>query len=156
MTSDALDALDRRIMARLQRDASISNQALADVVGLSPPACLKRVRRLRAIGAISGVVALLSPKALGWPLLTVVRVKLERPSEEAMAAFEAQVGGHDRVVQCLTVSGDTDYVLLIRSRDVADYQEFARRVLASAPAVRSYVSEIVLVENKATTALPMG
>jgi Lrp/AsnC family leucine-responsive transcriptional regulator len=122
-----LDALDRRILRVLQRDSLISNQPLADEVGLSPPACLKRVRRLRAVGAIERTVSLLSPDALGYSLLTVVRVKLDRPSEENMAAFEAHVMALPQVTQCMTVSGDIDYVLLVRSRDVSHYQDFARR-----------------------------
>lgn len=154
--SPTLDDIDRRILAILQRDALIANQALADTVGLSPPACLKRVRRLRSAGVIARTSAQLSPEALGYPLLTVARVKLDRPTQEAMAAFEARMAALPRVVQCLTVSGDIDYVVTIRSRDVADYQDFARGILASAPGIRSYTSEIVLAVNKTTTELPIG
>lgn len=154
--SPALDAIDRRIVARLQRDGSIANQTLADEIGLSPPACLKRVRRLRATGIIERTVALLAPAALGVPLLTVVRVKLDRPTEEAMASFEAQMRDLPRVTQCFTVTGDIDYVLMVRSRDVADYQDFARKILATAPGIRAYTSEIVLSVNKTTTELPVG
>ena len=74
-----LDAIDRRILRVLQYDAAIANQALADEIGLSPPACLKRVRRLRAAGIIERTVALMAPEKLGYPLLTVVRIKLDRP-----------------------------------------------------------------------------
>lgn len=151
----ALDALDRRILRILQRDSLIANQTLADEIGLSPPACLKRVRRLRATGVIERTVAVLSPEALGYPLLTVARIKLDRPTEEAMAAFEARMAALPRVVQCLTVAGDIDYIVLVRSRDVAHYQDFARRVLATAPGVRSYTSEIVLAVNKTTTEIPI-
>jgi Lrp/AsnC family transcriptional regulator, leucine-responsive regulatory protein len=150
-----LDAIDLRILRRLQRDALVPNQTLADEIGLSPPACLKRVRRLRAAGVIARMVALLSPEALDCPLLTIVRVKLERPTEENMAAFEARIAALPAVVQCLTVSGDIDYVLTVRSRDVAAYQEFARRMLATAPGIRAYTSEIVLAVNKATTEIPL-
>lgn len=153
--SAPLDALDRRILRALQRDNQIGNQTLADQIGLSPPACLKRVRRLRETGVIARDVALLSPEALGYPMLTVARVKLDRPTEEAMAAFEARMAALPRVTQCFTVSGDIDYVLTIRSRDVADYQDFARRILATAPGIRSYTSEIVLAVNKTTTELPL-
>ena len=69
-----LDDIDRRIMRTLQGDGLIPNQTLADEIGLSPPACLKRVRRLRDAGAIERTVALLSPEAIGYPLLTVVRL----------------------------------------------------------------------------------
>lgn len=151
----ALDAIDRKIMRLLQQDSLIANQKLADEVGLSPPACLKRVRRLRAAGVIRATVALLDPEALGHPVLTVVRVKLERPREKAMRDFERRMAESPRVALCLTVAGDIDYVLLVRSRDVADYQDFARQMLATAPGIRSYTSEIVLEVPKWTTAIPV-
>ena len=153
--NSTLDAIDRRILRALQRDCSIANQALADAVGLSPPACLKRVRQLKAAGVIERTLAQLSPEALGFPLLTVARIKLNRPTEKAMREFEQQMNALPRVTQCLTVAGDIDYVVMIRSRDVADYQEFARRVLATAPAIRSYTSEIVLAVSKWTTEIPV-
>ncbi|MHB2169890.1 Lrp/AsnC family transcriptional regulator [Alsobacter sp. R-9] len=150
-----LDTIDRRILSILQADSLISNQALADAIGLSPPACLKRVRRLRAAGVIERTVSLLSPEAAGCPLLTIVRVKLDRPTGEHMASFEAHVAALPNVVSCMTVAGDIDYVLVVRSRDVAHYEDFARRMLATAPGIRAYTSEIVLAVNKLTTELPL-
>jgi Lrp/AsnC family leucine-responsive transcriptional regulator len=150
-----LDAIDRHILRTLQQDSSIANQALADAVGLSPPACLKRVRQLKVLGIIERTTAQLSAEALGYPLLTVARIKLNRPTEKSMRDFEKRMSTLTRVVQCLTVAGDIDYVVLIRSRDVTHYQEFARRILATAPAVRSYTSEIVLAINKWTTEIPV-
>jgi DNA-binding Lrp family transcriptional regulator len=150
-----LDAIDRKILRRLQQDAAISNQALADEVGLSPPACLKRVRRLRAAGIIRRTAALLAAEALGYPLLTVARIKLERPREKAMQDFERRMRALPRVAQCLTVAGDIDYIVLVRSRDVAHYQDFARHVLATAPGIRAYTSEIVLDVPKWTTEVPV-
>lgn len=152
---DALDDIDRRILRLLQQDSVIANQDLADRIGLSPPACLKRVRRLRTAGVIARTVAVLSPEALGYPMLSVVRVKLELPTEEAMNAFEARMAALPRVAQCMLVAGDYDYILQVRSRDVGHYQDFARRVLATAPGIRSYTSEIVLAVRKATTEIPM-
>lgn len=84
----------------------------------------------------------------------MVRLKLDGPLEEAKNAFEARIAGSPRVMQCLLVAGEIDYVLLVCSRDVAHYQDFARRMLRSAP-VRSYTSEIVLEVNKTTTELPI-
>ena len=149
-----LDALDRRILKALQKDGLVSNQSLAEAINLSPPACLKRVRRLRELGIIERTTAILSPKAVGFPLLTVVRLKLDSPSDEVMQAFEAQMMASPRVLQCMLVAGDIDYILLVRSRDVAHYQEFARRILRIAPGVRSYNSDIVLTVAKSTTDLP--
>ncbi len=151
----SLDAIDRRILRVLQRDSVIANQALADEVGLSPPACLKRVRRLRAAGVIQRTAALLAPEVLGYPLLTVARIKLDRPREKAMRDFERRMRELPRVAQCLTVAGDIDYVVLVRSRDVAHYQDFARHVLATAPGIRAYTSEIVLDVPKWTTEIPV-
>jgi Lrp/AsnC family leucine-responsive transcriptional regulator len=150
-----LDAIDRKILRRLQQDGAIANQALADEVGLSPPACLKRVRRLRAAGIIQRIAALLAPEVLGYPLLTVARIKLERPREKTMQDFERQMQALPRVAQCLTVAGDIDYIVLVRSRDVAHYQDFARHVLATAPGIRAYTSEIVLDVPKWTTEVPV-
>jgi Lrp/AsnC family leucine-responsive transcriptional regulator len=150
-----LDGIDRRILRALQRDGLLANQILAEEVGLSPPACLKRVRRLREAGVIERTAAILSPEAMGYPLLTVVRLKLDAPTDEVMQAFEAQMASSPRVMQCMLVAGDIDYILLVRSRDVAQYQEFARRILRIAPGVRSYTSEIVLTVNKVTMELPI-
>jgi Lrp/AsnC family leucine-responsive transcriptional regulator len=151
----ALDAIDRRILRVLQRDGGVANQALADEIGLSPPACLKRVRRLRAAGIIERTVALLAPAALGYPLLTVVRIKLERPAEPIMRDFESRMRDQPRVAQCLTVAGDIDYIILVRSKDVAHYQAFAREMLATAPGIRSYLSEVVLDVAEWTTEIPV-
>ncbi|MGY8668567.1 Lrp/AsnC family transcriptional regulator [Bradyrhizobium sp. UFLA05-109] len=151
----ALDEIDKRILRTLQQDALIANQVLADQVGLSPPACLKRVRRLRSAGVIARTISLLSAEALGYPLLTVVRLKLDGPTEAMMHTFEARMMASPRVMQCMLIAGDTDYILLVRSRDVAHYQEFARRMLKVAPGVRAYTSEIVLAVTKSTTELPV-
>lgn len=151
----ALDAIDRRILRLLQRDGGIANQALANEIGLSPPACLKRVRRLAAAGIIARTVALLAPAPLGYSLLTVVRIKLERPAETIMRDFESKMRDEPRVAQCLTVAGDIDYIVLVRSKDVAHYQAFAREMLATAPGIRSYTSEVVLEVAKWTTEIPV-
>jgi Lrp/AsnC family transcriptional regulator, leucine-responsive regulatory protein len=150
-----IDAIDRRILRILQSDGAIANQALADEIGLSPPACLKRVRRLRAAGIIERTVALLAPGKLGYPLLTVVRIKLDRPQEAIMREFERRMSELPRVAQCVTVAGDIDYIILVRSKDVAHYQDFARQILATAPGIRAYTSEVVLEVAKWTTEIPV-
>jgi Lrp/AsnC family leucine-responsive transcriptional regulator len=98
---------------------------------------------------------LLAAAALGYPLRTVARIKLERPREKAMQDFERRMRALPRVAQCLTVAGDIDYIVLVRSRDVAHYQDFARHVLATAPGIRAYTSEIVLDIPKWTTEVPV-
>jgi Lrp/AsnC family transcriptional regulator, leucine-responsive regulatory protein len=150
-----LDAIDRRILGVLQHDSLIANQDLADRVGLSPPACLKRVRRLRAGKVIVGTVALVAPEAVGYPVLVLARVKLERPREEMMEQFERKMIALPQVIQCLTVAGDIDYIIVVRARSIEDYQAFSRTVFATDPSIRSYTSEIVLDVPKWTTKVPL-
>jgi hypothetical protein len=83
-------------------------------------------------------------------------LKLERPAEPIMRDFESRMRDEPRVVQCLTVAGDTDYIMLVRSKDVAHYQAFARQMLATGPGIRSYASEVVLEVAKWTTENPSG
>src|SRR5262245_40690211 len=109
--SFTLDEIDKRILQTLQSDGLIANQALADQIGLSPPACLKRVRRLRSAGVIERTVSLLSAEAMGYPLLTVVRLKLDGPTEAMMQTFETRMLASPRVMQCMLIAGDTDYIL---------------------------------------------
>ena len=104
---------------------------------------------------IRQTAALLAAEKLGLPFLTVVRIKLDRPREKVMRDFERRMRELPRVAQVLTVAGDIDYVLLVRSRDVAHYQDFARQILATAPGIRSYTSEIVLEVPKWTTEIPV-
>jgi len=151
----SLDAIDRRILGILQHDSLIANQDLADRVGLSPPACLKRVRRLRVRRVILGTVALVAPEAVGYPVLVMARVKLERPREEMMQEFERKMIALPPVIQCLTVAGDIDYIIVVRARDIAEYQAFSRTVFATDPSIRSYTSEIVLDVAKWTTKVPL-
>jgi Lrp/AsnC family leucine-responsive transcriptional regulator len=157
LESEALiiDAIDQRILGILQHDSLIANQDLADRVGLSPPACLKRVRRLRAARVIVRTVALVAPEALGYPVLVMARVKLERPRDEMMQQFERKMIALPPVIQCLTVAGDIDYIIVVRARSIEDYQAFSRTVFATDPSIRSYTSEIVLDVPKWTTKVPL-
>ncbi|RZJ52479.1 MAG: AsnC family transcriptional regulator, partial [Acidovorax sp.] len=95
-TLEALDRTDKAILRLLQRDASLSNVALAAKVHLSPPACLRRVERLKRLGLIDKVVALLSPRAVGAGMLVMIGVVLDRSTPDSFAAFEkaaAKVSG---------------------------------------------------------------
>ena len=86
--SAELDRIDKAILRQLQRNASLSNVALAEKVHLSPPACLRRVERLKRLGLIEGVVALLNPQGVGAGMLVMIGVVLDRSTPESFAAFE--------------------------------------------------------------------
>lgn len=132
-----LDELDRRILSLLQVDASMSNQELAQRVHASPPTCLRRVRRLRELGVIQGIVAILAPERVGSPLTAIVEVTLDVQTAEKLAAFEARVETEPALVQCYRVSGGPDFVLVALAANMQAYQELARRVFNADSNVRN-------------------
>jgi Lrp/AsnC family leucine-responsive transcriptional regulator len=118
-----LDRIDRQILAILQRDGRITNQALSDKVALSPRACLDRVRRLEKAGHISGYMALVEPRKLGSLLTIVVEVSLRDQSQATHARFEQRMRACDEVIECFLVSGACDYVLRLACRSLDHYRE---------------------------------
>ncbi len=118
-----LDRIDRRILAILQEDGRITNQALSAHVALSPRACLERVRRLEKAGLITGYMALVEPRKLGGVLTIVVEVSLRDQSAATHARFEARMRGCDEVIECFLVSGNFDYVLRLACQNLDHYRE---------------------------------
>ena len=115
--SAELDRTDKAILRQLQRDASLSNVALAEKVHLSAPACLRRVERLKRLGLIDGVVALLNPKAVGAGMLVMIGVVLDRSTPESFAEFEKAAIKISGCMECHVVTGEFDYFMLVRTRD---------------------------------------
>ena len=125
----------------LQQDASLSNQALAERVHTSPPTCLRRVKRLHALGLIERQVALLSPDrlapVLGHGLTVLVEITLDRQDAERLAAFEERVVAVDAVQQCYRVSPGPDFVLVVFARDMPAYLALAQSLFTSDANVRN-------------------
>ena len=147
-----LDALDHRILQALQHDASVSNQALAATVHASPATCLRRVRRLRELGVIDAIVAVLAPAALGEPLTAIVEVSLDRQGAEAWSAFEARAHDEVAVVQCYRVGGGVDYVLVVMVHDMSAYQALVQRFLGAVHNVRNVRTLFSVRRSKFVTA----
>jgi Lrp/AsnC family leucine-responsive transcriptional regulator len=139
--SIALDALDLALLEQLQDDASLSNLDLAQRVHISPPTCLRRVKRLRDAGLIERQVAILQPErlalAVGHGLEAVVEISLDRQGSEEQEAFEQRVIGDDAVQQCYRVSPGPDFVLIVHARDMPDYLALAQRLFTSDANVRN-------------------
>lgn len=152
----ALDRTDRAILKWLQRDASISNVALADKVSLSPPACLRRVERLKELGCIRGVVALLEPKALDLGTLVMIGVVLDRSTPESFSAFEKAAAKISGCMECHVVTGEFDYFMLIRTRDSESFNRLHAEQLLYLPGVRQVRSFMVLRNVLSTTELPLA
>lgn len=151
-----LDATDIRILNELQRDAGRTNLDLAAAVGLSPSPCLARVRALEAAGVISRRVALLDPARLGPSVSMVVQVTLERQTDALLEAFEKAVNGFPEVMECYLMTGDSDYLLRVVTRDTVAFRDFVIDRLTKAPGVANIRSSIALKQVKYETSLPLG
>lgn len=137
MTIFDLDEIDLKLLAELQVDASLSNAALADRVHVSPPTCLRRVKRLVDNGWIESQVAVLNRDQLGHGLHALVEVTLDHQNTEHLAAFEARAVAEDAVQQCWRVSPGPDFVLVVQARDMPAYLEFTHRLFTQDANVRN-------------------
>jgi len=131
-----LDDLDPRILHALQDQADRSNLEIARLIGLSPAATLRRIKRLKDQGVIERVVAVLNPQAVGAGLLAVVEVSLERQGEHALQAFAALACKQAEVQQCYQVSPGPDFVLIAQVPDMPAYHAFSQRLLTEDANVR--------------------
>lgn len=142
MESDfEVDAIDLQLLDLLQTDASLTNQALAERVHVSPPTCLRRVRRLQAAGLIERQVALLQPDRLaalqGHGLTAIVEVTLDRQGAEHLDAFQARAVQEAAVQQCWRVSPGPDFVLVVHMRDMPGYLALTQRLFSQDANVRN-------------------
>lgn len=157
--SIALDAVDLQLLHALQQDASRSNQALAQSLGLSPPTCLRRVRRLLDSGLIERQVALLQPDrlaaALGHGLQAIVEVSLDRQDSAALDAFEARAVAHSAVQQCWRVSSGPDFILVMGASDMPAFLLASQQLLTNDANVRNVKNFFSLRRAKFSTALPL-
>ncbi len=151
----ALDALDRRLLQAVQREADLSHAALAEAVGTSPASCWCRLKALEEAGVLGPAVRLLDPAALGLALDAVCQVRMKAHDAQARGSFEQFVLDRDEVLECLSMSGEWDYQLRIVVRDMAQYEHFLMHALLRHPAVATSASHFALKRIKATTQLPI-
>ena len=137
MEQDSLDQTDLLLLAALQEDASLSNVALAERVHVSPPTCLRRIKRLAEGGWIERQVAILSRDKLGHGLQAIVEVTLDRQGTEHLDAFEARAVADTAVQQCWRVSPGPDFMLVIQVPDMPAYLAVTQRLLTQDANVRN-------------------
>lgn len=133
-----VDTIDRRILDHLQQDADVTNQALADQIGLSPSACLKRVRRLQESGIIDRIVALLNPQAIAESLYVIIEVTMERDNKRLYKRFEDRAIARPEVKQCYQVTGEIDFILVVSVPDMQAYDQFCDAVLYADDNMRKF------------------
>jgi Lrp/AsnC family leucine-responsive transcriptional regulator len=151
----ALDAVDLRILDQLQRDASLSNLDLAAATQTSAATCLRRVKRLVAVGVIERRVAILAPQHLGAGLTVIAEVSLDRQGAEHLADFEARAVAQAEVQQCYRVSPGPDLVLVLQVADMAAYHALVERLFTQDANVRNVKAFFSVHRAKFDTRLPL-
>lgn len=152
-----LDRYDRAILQLLQREGRLSNQELAERIGLSPSPCLRRVRALEESGLISGYRALLDAKQLGLSLMALIHISMDRHTPERFDNFEQRIRDLPEVLECLLVTGhDADYQLKVVVRDMEAYQALLLNRITRIEGVSGVHSSFVLRRVVDRTELPLG
>jgi Lrp/AsnC family leucine-responsive transcriptional regulator len=152
-----LDRYDRRILDELQRDGRISNQELAERIGLSPAPCLRRVRALEQSGLIVGYRALLDARQLGLSLMALIHISMDRHTPERFANFDKLVAELPEVMECLLITGqDADYQLKVVVRDMDAFQALLLERITRIEGVSGVHSSFVLRRVVDKTAYPLG
>jgi DNA-binding Lrp family transcriptional regulator len=139
-----MDALDRAIVAQLERDGRLSNVELADRVRLSPSPCLRRVRALERAGVIRGYHAEVDPAALGRGFEIIAHTRLRRGDRKTVEAFETALVALDEVIECRRMFGVPDYLIRIGLADQAAYEAFYMNKLAVLPGVEQIISQFIM------------
>ncbi len=152
-----IDRIDRNILEQLQKDGSLTNQELADKVGLSPSPCLRRVRALEESGIIVRQVTILDHKKLGLSLTAIILIGMDRHTPERFAEFESKVAEYPEVQECYLITGqDADYMLKVVVPDMDHYHHFLLNQITRIQGVSGVHSSFVLRRVIDSTSLPLG
>ena len=150
----AMDVIDRKIVALLQEDATLSIADISKRVNLSQTPCWKRVQRLEATGVIKQRVALINPEALGLGLTVFVSIETGDHSTDWLERFAKRVSGMAEVMDLYRMAGEDDYLMRVVVRDMAAYDAFYKRLIDETP-VKNVTSRFAMERIKATTAYPI-
>ncbi len=146
-----MDEIDRKLLAILQQDATLSLAQMADRVGLSPTPCWKRIQKLEASGVITHRVALLDPDSIGMRLTAFVAVEASAHTVEWMQRFTTGVSAMPEVMEIYRMAGEVDYMLRVTVADMGAYDQFYKRLIAVAP-LKNVTSRFAMERMKHTTA----
>ena len=150
-----LSPSERRLLDAMQKDTTLSQIDLAELSGKSRTSVWRWIREVEEAGVIDRKVALLNPRELGLQIHVLLSVSMARHSNQTRREFEEHIQTLPEVMECYSVSGDRDYVLLILSRDMESYNQFLNTQILDHPSVHSASSSFALRRVKYTTALPL-
>jgi Lrp/AsnC family leucine-responsive transcriptional regulator len=152
-----LDRFDKRILAELQKDGGLTNQHLAERIGLSPSPCSRRVKQLEEAGIIQRRVTLLDRRKLGLSLTAIIQISMDRHTPERFEAFEAKVRQYPEVQECYLITGqDADYLVKVVVPDMDHYQEFLLNKITRIDGVSGVHSSFVMRRVVDSTELPLA
>lgn len=150
-----LNTIDMKILALLQNDARVTNQTLADHIGMSASPCWRKVRKLEEDEVIQGYRAVLNRKKIGLGVMVFVRVSIDSHSEAEARKFEQEVTALEDVVACYSIGGDADFMLQVVAQDLDAYADFAMKVIRRLPGIKEMQSMFVLKEIKPLVSYPI-
>lgn len=143
-----IDAINHRILRELTRDGRLTNLALAERVGLSPSACLRRVQEMERSGIIKGYRAVIDPDKTGTGFVAYVTVGLNTHTKAAQEAFERAIARAPQVRECHNITGTVEYLLRVETGDLASYKHWHTEILGVLPQVQSVTTYVVMGSPK--------
>jgi Lrp/AsnC family transcriptional regulator, leucine-responsive regulatory protein len=151
-----LDAIDRKILDKLQINGRMTNQELSEEIGLSPSPCLRRVKQLETSGILTSYVALINPETVGLSVSAFVRVRLDSQDDKHLAAFEAAVAEFTEVMECYLMTGEADYQLRVLVGSLGQFEDFLRHRLTRVAGVANVTTSFALRPIIYKTAVPVA
>ncbi|KPW92527.1 MULTISPECIES: Lrp/AsnC family transcriptional regulator [Pseudomonas syringae group] len=155
MTSPTLSSIDMKILTALQQDGRITNQTLADQIGMSASPCWRRVKQLEEHRYVLGYRAVLDRRKIGLGVMVFIRVSIDSHSEAEARKFEQEVMQLENVVACYSIGGDADFLLQVVARDLDSFADFAMTVVRRLPGIKEMQSMFVLKEIKPFVSFPV-
>ncbi|MCK9741609.1 Lrp/AsnC family transcriptional regulator [Pseudomonas syringae] len=155
MTHPTLSPIDVRILTALQQDGRITNQTLADQIGMSASPCWRRVKQLEEHRYVLGYRAVLDRRKIGLGVMVFIRVSIDSHSEAEARKFEQEVMQLENVVACYSIGGDADFLLQVVARDLDSFADFAMTVVRRLPGIKEMQSMFVLKEIKPFVSFPV-
>ncbi|AUX78801.1 AsnC family transcriptional regulator protein (plasmid) [Sinorhizobium fredii] len=153
--SQELDRIDAALLNAVQRNNRLTSDELAELVNLSPTACHRRLKRLRAEGVIEADVSIVSPKAVGRQVTVIVLVSLERERADIIDRFKTAIRNTREVMIGYYVTGDADFILVVTAKDMEGYEEFTRRFFYENHDIKGFKTMVVMDRVKASFVLPI-
>ena len=150
-----LDQFDVAILNLLQVNNRLTSEAIAERVGLSPTACQRRIKRLRAEGAIAKEIAVIDPELVGGRITLIVQAVLARGRADIVDAFKREVQAIPEVQQCYYVTGEADFILIVTAEDIAAYERLTRRIFFGNPNIQKFQTIVVMDSVKVGLEIPL-